>query len=560
MNLSQVIDIAGQIAAALSAAHEAGITHRDIKPENVMVRHDGIVKVLDFGLAKLTEPFSPPIGRPAPTVAAVTTETGVVMGTPRYMSPEQVRGEKVDARTDIFSLGVMLYEMIAGRAPFADATASELIAAILKDEPPPLGEHAPETPPELQHIVSRALRKDRGERYQTARDLLAALKGLQRDLDFASEEKKRSGRTQEERGEKFAVPPAGGKMNKRREVVLGASAFLVLVLVGVGSWLYFRLEQNLKIQQLEFKGNFYVGRWTENEIRQGIEYYNRAVALNPKSASAYEGLATGWSFLSDLHISPRDAMPKAAAATLKALQLDEASASAHISLGIIKLQYEWDWVGAEQEFKRAIALAPEYNTAHQLYGWYLIAMGRFAEAQAEMKRALESDPQNDFGLWGLGDSLYFARQYEQAIEQYRRAIGVEPKLYWSHLMLGWAYEQQGKFTEAITELNQASRLNDSPQVLASLGHVCAVSNQSAEAQAVIAQLEETAKRKYVSPYDVATIYAGLGEKEQSLTWLEKAYKDRSGWLGLWVKVDPKFDSLRQDARFRDLLRRIGHAP
>ena len=199
---------------------------------------------------------------------------------------------------------------------------------------------------------------------------------------------------------------------------------------------------------------------------------------------------------------------------MKALQLDETSASAHVSLGMIKMQYEWDWAGAEQEFKRAIALAPEYNTAHQLYGWYLIAVGRFDEAQAEMKRALESDPLNDFGLWGLGDSFYFARQYEQAIEQYRRAIGVEPKLYWSHLMLGWAYEQQGKFTEAIAELNQARRLNDSPQVLASLGHVYAVSGQRAEAQTVIAELQETANgntsRLMTSPRSML----GLGRKSR----------------------------------------------
>lgn len=346
----------------------------------------------------------------------------------------------------------------------------------------------------------------------------------------------------------------------RFTTIVRVLAFLAAVFIGGGLWIYSRSEKSDEVRELEFKGKFYLGRWTEDEIRKGIEYYNRAIALDPNSGDAYDGLAAGWMSLSDLHLSPREAMPKAKAATLKQLQLDQRSASAHVTLGLIKTQYEWDWAGAEQDFKRAIALDPEFNVAHQIYGWHLIALGRFDEAQTEMKRALELDPSGDFGLWGLGDSFYFARQYEQAIEQYRRAIGVEPKLYWSHLMLGWAYEQRGKFDEALAELNQARRLNDSPQVLAALGHAYAVSGQRAEAQKVIAELQETARRRYVSPYDLATIYAGLGEKEGALAWLEKAYEDRSGWLALWLKVDPKFDGLRADERFRELLRRIGHTP
>jgi len=186
MKPSEAIERAAQIAAALAAAHEAGITHRDIKPENIMVRRDGLVKVLDFGLAKLTEPSAPVpavlVDTQAPTASGGGTETRIVMGTPRYMSPEQARGEKVDARTDIFSLGVMLYEMIAGRAPFAGATTSEMIAAILRDSPPPLTSHAPDAPPELERIVGKALRKDRDERYQVVKDLLLDLESLKQEL------------------------------------------------------------------------------------------------------------------------------------------------------------------------------------------------------------------------------------------------------------------------------------------------------------------------------------------------------------------------------------------
>src|SRR5882672_9390669 len=184
---SEAIDIALQIAAALSAAHGAGIAHRDIKPENVMVRRDGIVKDLDFGLAKLTEPAPAVIDSQASTMARNSTEAGIVMGTPRYMSPEQARGEKVDARADVFSLGTVLHEVITGHAPFTGVTSNEVIAAILRDDPPPLARYAPEAPPELEQIVGKALRKDREERYQTIKDLFLDLKRLKQRLEFEAE-------------------------------------------------------------------------------------------------------------------------------------------------------------------------------------------------------------------------------------------------------------------------------------------------------------------------------------------------------------------------------------
>jgi Tol biopolymer transport system component len=234
MTLSEAVDVAAQIAAALTAAHEAGITHRDIKPENVMVRRDGIVKVLDFGLAKLTE-ASPAAQRhsQAPTSGA-STEAGVVMGTPRYMSPEQARGERVDASTDIFSLGVMLYEMVTGHAPFAGATTSEVIAAILRDAPPAIAESSPEAPRELQRIVSKALCKDRTQRYSNstkgtpggaagaARELLADLNHLKREMFIAEVDShdQRAGRLKTEA--------------KYRWVTAGAVAALVVAAVSFG--------------------------------------------------------------------------------------------------------------------------------------------------------------------------------------------------------------------------------------------------------------------------------------------------------------------------------------
>src|SRR6266498_834749 len=186
MNLPAALDVASQVASALTAAHAAGIVHRDLKPENIMIRPDGLIKVLDFGLAKLTEPPTANVDSEAPTVARVNNKMGMVMGTAQYMSPEQARGLKVDARTDIFSLGVVLYEMLAGRAPFAGETTADIISVLLQKEPQPISTLALDTPAKLQSIISEALRKDKDERYQTVKDLLIDLTTLKQELEFAA--------------------------------------------------------------------------------------------------------------------------------------------------------------------------------------------------------------------------------------------------------------------------------------------------------------------------------------------------------------------------------------
>jgi hypothetical protein len=192
LKLKEVLDIGTQIASALSGAHAAGIVHRDIKPENVMLRGDGIVKVLDFGIAKLTERLAPGSAGTG-TGAAIDTEQGVVMGTSGYMSPEQVRAVAVDGRSDVWSLGVVLYEMVGGRAPFLGETSSHILVSILEHEPPPLARFAPAAPPELQRIVRKCLAKEPDERYQTARDLMIDLKSLRRELDLQGELERSTG-------------------------------------------------------------------------------------------------------------------------------------------------------------------------------------------------------------------------------------------------------------------------------------------------------------------------------------------------------------------------------
>jgi serine/threonine protein kinase len=186
LSLNHALEIAVQIAGALAAAHQAGIVHRDIKPENIMLRPDGYVKVLDFGLAKLTEQEVSTSDTKAWTIEQLDTQPGMVLGTAKYMSPEQARGLKVDGRSDIFSLGVLLYEMVTGRAPFEGDTTSDLIASILKVDPPPLAEHSPDAPNELQSIISKALSKEKEDRYQAAGDMLVALRGLRQELELDS--------------------------------------------------------------------------------------------------------------------------------------------------------------------------------------------------------------------------------------------------------------------------------------------------------------------------------------------------------------------------------------
>jgi serine/threonine protein kinase len=243
LKLNAALDIAAQIASALNATHSAGIVHRDIKPENVMVRRDGLVKVLDFGLAKLTERPAASVDTEAATMIKANTDPGTVLGTPQYMSPEQARGLEVDARSDIFSLGVTLYEMVAGQPAFAGATASDVIVAILDREPAMLAQRAPDVPHELERIVSKALRKDREERYQTVKDLLLDLKSLKQELevaDFRSRSADSGNGSSKSATESSATSSAKYLVNSVRQhkIVSAVVSLMLMALVGFVLWLW----------------------------------------------------------------------------------------------------------------------------------------------------------------------------------------------------------------------------------------------------------------------------------------------------------------------------------
>ena len=269
--------------------------------------------------------------------------------------------------------------------------------------------------------------------------------------------------------------------------------------------------------------------------------------------------------LSDCHhllasyLPPKEISPLAKIAAMRARELDDTLAEAHLALASEKLYGEWDWVGAEKEYQRAIELNAGFATAHQRYSFLLMSKGRTEESLTEIKRAQRIDPISLTINTSLGWRLYFARQYDESIEQYHKTLELDPNFAQAHLRLGEALIQKGMYAEAIAQLQKARQLDNSSGVLAALGHAFAISGRRGEAQKVFDGLKELSKRKYVSPYYVALIYTGLGNKDQGLEWLQKACEDRSYQVAL-LKVEPKFDRLRSDPRFSDLVRRIGLTP
>ena len=255
-------------------------------------------------------------------------------------------------------------------------------------------------------------------------------------------------------------------------------------------------------------------------------------------------------------MAPKIAAPKAKEAAQKALALDDSDAEAHVVLAIESQWYEWDWAGAEREFKRAIELNPDNGEALGYYSWFLPIIGRGDEAIAEARRGLQIDPLST-GLNGnLGSVFVFTHQWDKAIEQLRSSIDLDPNYWFDHYFLGRAYVQKGGFAEAIAALKQGISLGGTTELWSSLGHAYALSGERDEAQKVIEHLRELSVHEYVAPYNIAVIYAGLGEKDEAFVWLNRAYQERS-YLLTYLTVDERLDKLHSDPRFYELVRRVG---
>ena len=327
-----------------------------------------------------------------------------------------------------------------------------------------------------------------------------------------------------------------------------------------------RLKLNVEEKkQLEAYGLYLKGRnaWnkrTGDALLQAIDYFNQAIAIDPNYGAAYAGLADCYNMLVVYgRLQPKEGFPKAKEAATKALEIDESSAEAHTSMAFIKFRWDWDRTATEREFQEAIKLKPAYAPAHQWYSSYLVAVERFDEAIAEAKRTEELEPLSFVASSHLGWIYYLAGQNDKAIEQCRKILELDPSSFPARRYLGLAYEAKGMYPEAIAEFQTGVKLSGSPLMHALLGHAYAASGRTTEAKQVLNDLQQLQEQRYVSPYTVAAIYAGLGDQAQAFKWLERAVEERDIWL-MNLKVDPVFAKLRSQRQFADILGRIRLRP
>jgi tetratricopeptide (TPR) repeat protein len=319
-----------------------------------------------------------------------------------------------------------------------------------------------------------------------------------------------------------------------------------------------RPTENIAAYQLFQKGRHFWNKRGEENLKKAITYFQQALAEDPNYAQAYAGMADCYTVLAQ-QLSGNEVFPQAREYALKALALDDTLAEAHTTLAGVKMNYDRDWPGAEREHQRALQLNPGYATGHQRYAYYLMCVGRTEESLAEIKRALELDPVSLSINVSMGFRLHFARRYEQAIEHLRKTLELEPNRAQTRSRLGRVYESAGRYEEAIAEFQKARQLEDSAEILAALGCTLGFAGRSSEARAALAELQARARQQYVSPFYFATLYIGLGDRDQAFAWLNKAEAEHAAEMSA-LKVNPLFDNLRSDPRFTDLLRRVNPVP
>lgn len=691
LTLSAALAIAEQAAEGLSEAHAHGIIHRDIKPQNMMLTQRGQLKILDFGLAKQVV-SSDSVESEAPTATLLSTP-GHVVGTMPYMSPEQVQGDPLAPSSDVFSLGVMLYEMLAGKHPFRDKSAAVTMSRILLGEPIPTDKFQTQVSPELQTLLSKMLRKDKATRYQNAEELLTDLRLLPspQTVNNTQVEKpaapitsnsisKRtitklafaagavvlvlaaiaiSGWFTTDQTESLAILPftytssdpqliansdreyisdgltesiinnlsqlsslkviarssvfrykgkdldvqaigrelnvrsvlvgqvkqegddlrigvelmdvqgnrsvwgdtyqrkTGDIQNVQQEIARNVSEKLRVKLTGADqSHLTKTYTANGEAYQAYLKGRYHWNKRTDEGFKQAIGFFQEAIKKDPSYALAYTGLADCYTLRSDYGFLPsQEGYALAKGAVTLALKYDDSLAEAHTSLASIMAVMDWDWQGAENEYRRAIQLNPNYPTAHHWYGAQLILQGRMNEALHELRTAQQLDPLSLGINKDLAVAFIYARDYNGALQQCEKTLEIEPTFLMMSTYKAQVYQLQQKYSDATAELERAHAAAPADAEIAyGLAQAYALTGNKDEAQKLANELSQPGKA--FLPKEAAYLYLLLGDKERAIAILQKAAENHIMAVAE-LKMDPRLGELRNDARVGEILRKIG---
>ena len=619
------MDIATQVGQGLAEAHGAGIVHRDIKPANLLIAKGGVVKILDFGLAKLAGTEG-------------VTQTGTTVGTVAYMSPEQARGQEVDQRTDIWSLGVVLYEMIAGQQPFRGENLLALSGAIQGQPPATLTGQSSS----LNGVIGRTLHKGREQRYQLVTDLLGELRkatasatratsqpdvpsiavlpfadmspakdqdyfceGLAEELIDALarlEGLRVVARTSafrfkgdapdlREVGQKLnvktvlegCVRKAGNRLRINAQLINTEDGYhlwserydrdmddvfavqdeiarsvvekLKVKLLGAADTpLVKRPTANVEAYNLVLQGRYFTVRATGPETEKSLECFTQALALEPAYAQAHAGIAINHAVRSIIsHGSPSQLMPAAKEASRKALAIDDTVVDAHTALAFVLQFYEWDWPGAEREYRRALDLNPGDTFARTHYALLLGQLGKADASIAEARHAVVSDPLSVLSRHMLAMNLVLARRFDQALVETRAGLELDSyqPLYWD---LCWALVGLGRSDEAVEEGRKATLAPGDLIAQAWLGWTLGLAGQRQEALTIFEDLERR-RQDYVGGSLLASVCVGLGDHEQAISWLPHAAEERDGFM-TFLNTLLVFDPLRSDPRFQALLQKM----